>query len=56
MSDAPESSDLYQLSEVDDVTVAAAIQLLKKIVPASFTRPAEVASVAKVLHVLQRLP
>jgi hypothetical protein len=54
--DEPETSETYLLRGRDRSVVAAAIQLLEKVVRASFTRPAELVSVAKALHLLKRLP
>ena len=54
--DEPEIPDRYGWSNRDQSVVATAIQLLGKILRAPFTTPAQMASVAKLLHVLHRLP
>ena len=54
--DAPALPDRYCLNGRDRAVVATAIQLLEKILRAPFIAPAETVSVAKVLHVLKRLP
>ena len=54
--DASEIPDRYCLTGRDRAVVATAIQLLEMILRAPFITPAETVSVAKVLHVLKRLP
>lgn len=51
-----ESAAPYIFSGRDKIIINAAIQLLSKITRAPFTRPAELATVAKALHVLGRFP
>jgi hypothetical protein len=55
-SDSEESPQAYLFSKRDRSIVSAAILFLEKIAHASFTRPAELVSVAKTLHVLKCLP
>lgn len=50
------AADEYCLSAPDDAVIAAAVELLQKITRAPFTRPAELASVAKALHALSLVP
>ena len=52
-SDVP---DNYCLNSRDQSVIANAIQLVEKILRADFITAAEIVSVAKVLHVLKRLP
>jgi len=54
--DTSEVPDNYCLNSRDQTVVTTAIQLLEKILHADFVTPAEIVSVAKVLHVLKRLP
>ena len=49
-------SDRYQFGAEDNVLLQAAAMLLKKVACAEALRPAELVSVAKLLHVLSRLP
>jgi hypothetical protein len=48
--------DRYPLKHRDQRIVSASILLLNKLVQAPFTGPAQLVSVAKMLHVLRRLP
>lgn len=54
--DTAEAPENYCLNDRDRTVVATAILLLEKILRADFIAPAEIVSVAKVLHVLKRLP
>ncbi len=51
-----EEPTAYILSKRDKGILSAALLFLEKITRASFTRPAQLVSVAKVLHLLKRLP
>ena len=53
--DESETPETYCLSERDRAVVAVAIELLEKVTRAPFTRPAEMVSVAKALHLLKRV-
>lgn len=46
----------YGLTERDRIVVATASQLIQKILHAPFTAPAEMVSLAKLLHVLRKMP
>ncbi len=46
----------YMLKDRDKKIITAALTLLEKIIRSSFVRPAELVSIAKLLHVLQALP
>jgi hypothetical protein len=52
----PAGRSRYLLASRDKIVVAAALELLQKVSKASFTSPAQLASVARGLHVLGRLP
>lgn len=54
--DEPETLGCYFLRGRDRRIVTASIKLLQKIISAPFTRPAELVSVAKALHLLKLLP
>jgi hypothetical protein len=56
VEDSSDIPDGYCLNGRDQVVVAAAIQLVEKILQANFITPVEMVSMAKVLHVLKRLP
>jgi hypothetical protein len=49
-------NERYKLGAKDEETLEAAASLLKKVASAGTTRPAQLVSVAKVLHVLSVLP
>src|SRR5258706_1945434 len=49
-------SERYQFDAKDKVLVRAATILLKKVAVAEATKPAQLVSVAKLQHVLSRLP
>jgi hypothetical protein len=49
-------SDTYIVSTSDKAITDAAIQMLNKIARAPFTRPAQLVTVAKALHVLSKIP
>ena len=51
-----EEPDAYVLGPHDEEIVAAAVLLLEKVIRSPLTKPAQIVSVAKVLHVFRRLP
>jgi hypothetical protein len=55
-SENGEASDAYLFEPHDEEIVAAAVLLLEKIIRSPLTKPAQIVSVAKVLHVFRRLP